>query len=190
MAVWNELIASGKVGYMAMLRNLRNIIKSGADIAPVLEKISDLKLVRRSRQLPFRFYSAYKTLLDAGLMTPEIHVALEKAITTSIENIETIKGRTLVAVDTSGSMGSTISRNSNIRCCDIASLFGAMASHICEDATVCYFDSASGGWYGEKSKGYRIAHYGKYDSVLDIALKNSFHGGGSEKLYLRSGDQG
>ena len=177
--VWNELIASGKVGYMAMLRNLRNIIKSGADIAPVLEKISDPKLVRRSRQLPFRFYSAYKTLLDAGMMTPETHVALEKAITTSIENIETIKGRTLVAVDTSGSMGSTISRNSNIRCCDIASLFGAMASHICEDATVCYFDSASGGWYRE-SKGYRIAHYGKYDSVLDIALKNSFHGGGTD----------
>ena len=177
--VWDELIASGKVGYMAQLRNLRNIIKSGADIKPVLEKLSDPEQIRRSRQLPFRFFSAYRTLQSDQLMTPECHVALEKAINSAIENMPIIKGRTLVAVDVSGSMGSLISRNSTVRCCDIASLFGAMSSRICEDATVCYFDNQDR-WSCTGPDGYRTAHYGRYDSILDIALKNSFRGGGTD----------
>ncbi len=178
-AVWNELIASGKVGYMALLRNLRNIVKSGADIAPVLKVLSDPEQVRRSRQLPFRFYSAYLTLVDERLMTDSIHRALEKALEVSVENMEQIPGRTLIAVDVSGSMGSRISSKSIVRCCDIASLLGAMASRICEDATVCYFD-CSGSWSSVGGKGYTIKHYGKFDSILDICKNSHFSGGGTQ----------
>lgn len=176
--VWNELIASGKVGYMALLRNLRNIITSGADVAPVLAVIADPVQVKKSRQLPFRFYSAYKTISNAGLMTKDIHKALESALCASVDNMEQIKGRTLIAVDVSGSMGSPISAKSDVRCCDIASLMGAMANRICEDATVCYFDAAN--CWGSTKKGYRIAKYGKYDSVLDTAVSNAFSGGGTD----------
>ena len=194
--VWDELIASRKVGYMALLRNLRNIIKAGADITPVLAVLSDPVQVKRSRQLPFRFFSAYKTLERDGLMSDEIHRALESAINASVDNLETIKGRTLIAVDVSGSMGSRISSKSDICCSDIASLLGAMADKLCEDATVCYFE-ASKALYREYYRrqgmkfpesmyrdseecGYRIANYGKYDSVLEIALQNSFAGGGTD----------
>ena len=193
--VWDELIASGKVGYMALLRNLRNIIKCGANLGPVLAKLSDPEQVRHSRQLPFRFYSAYRALSVENLITPEIHRALEAALTASIDNMDQIPGRTLIAVDVSGSMSSTVSARSDVRCCDIASLFGAMASRLCEDATVCYFEAPKS-FYREYYKrlgrafpvdafkdseecGYRIAHYGKYDSVLETALRNSFSGGGT-----------
>ena len=175
--VWDELIASGKVGYMALLRNLRNIVKSGADIRPVLAVLADPEQVRRSRQLPFRFYSAYRTLQNEQLITPEIHRALEEAILCSIGNIEQIPGRTLIAVDVSGSMRSTVSAKSDVRCCDIAALFGAMASRLCEDATVCCFDCE--GW-PKGHQGYRIAHYGKYESILDICQKSAFAGGGTD----------
>ena len=117
--VWNELIASGKVGYMALLRNLRNIIKSGAEITPVLQILSDPERVRKSRQLPFRFYSAYLTLSDENILSGNTHRALEKALEVSVENMEQIPGRTLIAIDVSGSMGSRISRRSEVRCCDI-----------------------------------------------------------------------
>lgn len=66
--VWDELIASGRVGYMALLRNLRNIIKSGADITPVLAALSNPIQVKKSKQLPFRFFSAYRMLEKEGLM--------------------------------------------------------------------------------------------------------------------------
>lgn len=194
--VWDELIASGRVGYMSLLRNLRNIIKSGADITPVLAVLSDSVQVKKSKQLPFRFFSAYRMLEKEGLMTDEIHRALESAVTVSVDNMEKIKGRTLIAVDVSGSMNSRISAKSDIRCSDIASLLGAMANKLCEDATVCYFE-ASKTLYREyyrrrgmkfpeyiyknsEERGYRIANYGKYDSVLEIALQNSFAGGGTD----------
>ena len=191
--VWEELIASGKVGYMALLRNMRNIIKSGADIAPVLEVIADEERVKKSRQLPFRFYSAYKMLEDEGLMTPEIHQALEKALTYSVQNLETIPGRTLIAVDVSGSMGCCISNKSTVRCSEIAALLGAMASRLCEDATVCYFDY-DGGWSClPEKKGYMIKHYGKYDSILEICRNSDFNGGGTQMelpmLYVLNEDK-
>lgn len=167
--VWDELICSGKVPYMALLRNLRNIAKSGADIGPVLEVISDPERVRKSRQLPFRFYSAYREMDKAGLRTPEIHRALESAITYSTENVEKLPGRTLIALDRSGSTSSPISGKSDIRCCDIASLIAAIASRICEDPEVCFFDTS-----------YSIARYGRYNSILDTAVKNSFAGGGTD----------
>ncbi len=177
--VWNELIASGKVGYMALLRNLRNILKSGADAAPVLNVLSDPERVRKSRQLPFRFFSAYRMLEQENLMTPEIHRALEKALTVSVGNLETIPGRTLIAVDVSGSMTAPISRKSTVRCSEIAGLLGAMASRICEDAAVCYFDY-SGGWSCVSNDGYVVEHYGKYDSILEICRKHRFTGGGTQ----------
>ncbi len=194
--VWDELIASGKVGYMALLRNLRNIIKCGANLEPVLTKLSDPEQIRRSRQLPFRFYSAYRTLTNDFLMTPEIHRALESALTLSIDNMEPIPGRSLIAVDISGSMSAPVSEKSDVRCSDIASLLGAMAGRLCEDATVCYFSVeksflrdhyrrlgrafSEDAYRDDPECGYRIAHYGKYDSVLETALQNSFAGGGTD----------
>jgi len=178
--VWNELIASGKVGYMALLRNLRNIVKCGADVAPVLAKLSNPKEIKKSRQMPFRFYSAYVELKKAGMMTPDIHEALEKAITLSTGNMPMMKGRTLIAIDTSGSMSSRISAKSNVTCGEIGVLLGALATRMCEDATVCYFNSAGWGWSSSNQKGYRIERYGKYDSILDICEKNSRMSGGTD----------
>ena len=178
--VWDELIASGKVGYMALLRNLRNIVRCGADIAPVLKVLSDPERVKKSRQLPFRFFSAYRMLEQENLMTPEIHRALENALTVSVENLDTVPGRTLIAVDVSGSMGSCISRKSTVMCSEIAGLLGAMSSRICEDAAVCYFD-CPGGWSCLRGdKGYIVEHYGKYDSILEICRKHIFSGGGTQ----------
>lgn len=178
--VWESLISANAIPYMAMLRNLKNMASKKVDLAPVLAKLSDPVQVKKSRQLPFRFYSAYRTLKNEGLMTPEIHKALEKALTHSIDNLEQIKGRTLIAVDVSGSMGDRISKKSDVTCADIASLLGSMASRICEDATVCYFDSADSWSCTGGRKGYRIEHYGKFDSVLATAEKNAFHGGGTD----------
>ncbi|MED1623924.1 TROVE domain-containing protein [Bacillus pseudomycoides] len=61
--VWEELIDSGKVGYMALLRNLRNIVNSGAsNIDTVYNILRDPERVKKSKQLPFRFFSAYRVV--------------------------------------------------------------------------------------------------------------------------------
>ena len=178
--VWDELIASGKVGYMALLRNLRNIVKCGADLSPVLSALADPTRVRESRQLPFRFFSAYRTLEQEDLMTPEIHQALETAIGVSVERMETIPGRTLIAVDVSGSMGAKISNRSTVTCADIARVLAALSSRVCEDGTVCYFDCDDRFSCTGSREGYKIVRYGKFDSILVASQQGRFGGGGTD----------
>lgn len=58
---------------------------------------------------------------------------------------------------------------------EIDALLGAMASRLCEDATVCYFHSGP-----DINSGLKIAHYSKSDSILDICRKTAFYGGGTD----------
>ena len=63
--VWRKLVQSHRLGYMATLRNLRNMLKLGMDeetIQMVCDYISNPEAVRKSKQLPFRFLSAFLEL--------------------------------------------------------------------------------------------------------------------------------
>jgi telomerase protein component 1 len=63
--VWQKLIDNKKLPYMAMLRNLRNMIKSGISNKHhdwVIKKLQDEGAVINSKQFPFRFFTAYEIL--------------------------------------------------------------------------------------------------------------------------------
>ena len=137
---WEELINSGRCGYMGLLRNLRNIINVNPDnLDKVLDKISDPEAVKHSRQLPFRFLSAYKNLpANAGKKVTD---ALEKAVESACENVPKLPGRTVIAVDVSGSMSNNVSAKSDVRCCEIGMMLGIIANRICEDAIFYAFDN-------------------------------------------------
>lgn len=139
--VWNELMSEGHLGYMALLRNLRNIISSGADVEAALQVISDPEAVRHSRQLPFRFYSAWRMLEQEGMMTTGISRALDKALEVSCENVGCMPGKTAVLIDTSGSMGCSVSPNSVVTSRDIAAVLAAIVVRVSDDAWVCRFDT-------------------------------------------------
>ena len=141
---WDELIEGNKLGYMAALRNLRNIINSGAkNIDKVYDMLQDPEKVRKSKQLPFRFYSAYQTLAKEGVGSSKVYNVLEKALKLSTQNIEKIPGITLIAADVSQSMTwDPIASKSDIRPVDIAVLMLSMANYICEDAITVAFDGS------------------------------------------------
>jgi hypothetical protein len=75
--------------------------------------------VRRSRQFPFRFLSAY-------LNVPSLRwgYALEQALDAATANIPELPGRTLILIDTSASMGQPVSRKSAMTMVQAAALFG------------------------------------------------------------------
>ena len=63
--VWKKLVRSRRLGYMATLRNLRNMLKLGMDketMQMVCDFIANPEAVRKSKQLPFRFLSAFLEL--------------------------------------------------------------------------------------------------------------------------------
>jgi hypothetical protein len=117
---WESLIPT--MGYMALLRNLRNFEKAGIsrDARKAVQgRLADPAQVAKSRQFPFRFLSAYRAV--EGDWWNE---ALSDALDASVGNLPKFKGRTLVLVDTSGSMRSPISQKSSVSHVDIGGLFG------------------------------------------------------------------
>jgi len=141
--VWEELISERKLGYMAMLRNMRNILNAGVEnINDVYKFLSNEERVLRSRQLPFRFYSAYKELKNVNGTTSRTLDTLENAMKLSTQNIKKLEGKTLIAIDTSGSMGCSISNNSTVSCEDIAKVIGSIGNYICEDSIIVTFDTS------------------------------------------------
>lgn len=138
--VWDELISEDRVGIFACVRNLRNMIQAGADIDPVLDKLGNEEAIRKSRLLPFRFFSAYKELHMAGLASTKVVRALDAAMRSACANVDPLPGRTAVLIDVSGSMDYRVSSKSVTTCADIASVLGAMAGHISDDAFVVCFN--------------------------------------------------
>ena len=119
---WETMIPS--MGYMALLRNLRNfdqavISKEAKNF--VKAKLANPEEVARSMQFPYRFFSAWQA---TGSMT--WGSVLEEAMELSTNNIPEFGGRTLILVDTSGSMQSSVGgAHSQAMRCDVAALFGA-----------------------------------------------------------------
>ena len=73
--VWRKLIQSHRLGYMATLRNLRNMLKLGMDeetMQMVCDYIANPEAVRKSKQLPFRFLSAFLELMDINELRKKI----------------------------------------------------------------------------------------------------------------------
>lgn len=120
--LWESLIDADALGYMALIRNLRNLDEAGVSkthAKKVVGIIEDEARVKSSRQLPFRFLSAYH-----AAPSDRWKQALTEALDYSTANIPKLSGRTLVLVDTSASMEGRLSDKSNVRYVDAAALFG------------------------------------------------------------------
>ncbi len=104
--VWVKLISEKKIGYFALLRNLRNIISQAPEmIDAACEILVDEKLIKKSLVLPFRFSTAYEEMKKVSdKETTKVILALNKAIDLSLANVPKFNGKTLVVLDVSGSM--------------------------------------------------------------------------------------
>lgn len=58
--IWEAVIPN--MGYMALLRNLNNFLKKEVDLDLVIPRLVNPQEIRKSKQLPFRFYTAMKQL--------------------------------------------------------------------------------------------------------------------------------
>ncbi|AHH20817.1 TROVE domain-containing protein [Nocardia nova SH22a] len=136
-ARWEAMIPS--MGYMALLRNLRNFDQAGvSDVvaATVAARLSDPDEVARSRQLPMRFLSAYRAAPSLRWSYP-----LEQALDASLANVPELQGRTLIMIDTSGSMRSAFSKDGTLMRWDAAVVFGLALARRCQTADVVSYSN-------------------------------------------------
>jgi hypothetical protein len=139
-AAWTAMIPN--MGYMALLRNLRNFDEAGVSdqvASQVIARLTDPERVARSRQLPFRFYSAYQAAPSDRWKHP-----LGLALDLSLPNIPDLAGGSLILLDTSGSMTWKVSTKSSVPRWRQAALFGlALAKAQGGRADVFGFDYAA-----------------------------------------------
>ncbi|XP_064201609.1 telomerase protein component 1 [Anguilla rostrata] len=72
---WEGLIDRKSLPFMAMLRNLRNMISVGISETHhrrILARLTNKEAVIRSRQFPFRFLSAHKSILELKKLVKEM----------------------------------------------------------------------------------------------------------------------
>jgi hypothetical protein len=189
---WEAMIPN--MGVMALLRNLRNFDQAGINRPTrfaVQAKISDPEVVRKSKQLPFRWYNAYRATDSLNYAS-----ALEDALDISLENIPKLKGKTLVLVDMSGSMfQGKVSAQSNVTYADAAALFGAALKLRNPDGVDLY---QFGSEYRELATRYmnhdsvRFSNYGSDKWWTGVTQKVELGKGGSilrsmEKFYDMGG---
>ena len=142
---WEELINSGKLGYMALMRNLRNILQADVsllEIQKVANRLADAEQVTKSKQLPFRYLSAYREIEKVNsTQTIMLMNALEAAVKCSASNIEGFdeNTRVLLASDVSGSMGSLISSRSTVRNYDIGMVLSMLLRNRCKQVLAGIF---------------------------------------------------
>jgi len=186
------------MGVMAAIRNLRNFDEAGVsdEVASVLAaRLADKEQVKASRQLPMRFLSAYRA-------APSLRwsYALEKALYHALSNVPRLKGRTLVLVDTSGSMHARFSRDGTLMRWDAAVLFGVALGQRCAEADVVSFSTSTrvfplvkgesllaslkrwgdGGWFfgnGTNTAQAVAAHYRSHDRVVILTDEQAHYSG-------------
>jgi hypothetical protein len=124
---FERLIREGKLGYLALLRNLRNMVDAGCDLDLVKEAI----IARKGAQLvfPFRYVAAARA-------APQLEPAIDQALVAAVADGVRLPGKTIILVDVSGSMNSRLSAKSDMMRMDAAA---TLASVINGDVRVFSF---------------------------------------------------
>ncbi|MGZ6373169.1 MAG: TROVE domain-containing protein [Ktedonobacterales bacterium] len=114
--LWTEILY--QLPYMALLRNLSNLLKYGVFesevcLAYAAGVIADRERVLKSKQFPHAFYNAYRVIETLTDHSPAARTTLKGALVTaldaSVANVPHLGERVLVACDVSGSMSNPIS---------------------------------------------------------------------------------
>lgn len=105
-AAWADLVRARQLGYLALLRNVRNILTHAPQVADELAcQLADENAVRRSLVFPFQFLAAVDVLAQGNLPgAARVLEALNEAVDHSLANVPKFEGNTLIALDSSGSM--------------------------------------------------------------------------------------
>jgi 60 kDa SS-A/Ro ribonucleoprotein len=124
---FERLLKEGKLGYLALLKNLRGMTQAGVDEVLI---VAALLLRKGAEQVfPFRYVAAARAC-------PSLEPAVDQALQAAIKELPKLEGKTVVLVDVSGSMDNPLSSKSDLTRVDAAA---ALASIVHGDLRVFTF---------------------------------------------------
>ena len=127
---FERLMAEKKLGALAFLRNLRNMVQAGIDEHVIREYAKTLDV---TKVLPFRYIAAAR-------IVPQFEDMLEDMMLRSLEKHEKLPGKTVLLIDVSGSMfGAKVSAKSELDRFDAAAALAVLCREICEEVEIYSF---------------------------------------------------
>lgn len=130
-ATWERLLREHKLGDMALLMNVRNMVEAKVDKG--LIEAALLTQAEQSKALPFRYVSAAKA-------APSLAAALSDAMLKAVSG--ELPGATAVVIDVSGSMDAVISGKSVLNRWEAAGALAILVREICPRCEVYTFSNA------------------------------------------------
>lgn len=126
-AEFTRLLSEGKLGYLALLRNISRIETLGVARGTVVDA---LRARRGARHVfPTQFYAAAQA-------SPAYADAIQDAMLANVKSWNRLSGRTVIIADVSGSMGNKLSVNSDYTRYDATALLVGCLVEQCEDPVV------------------------------------------------------
>jgi len=123
---FERLMSENKLGALAFIRNLRNMVQAGVSRQAMKEYGAKVNL---EYVLPFRF-------LSAARQVPGMEDLLEPMMLRCLEGQPKLPGKTVLILDTSGSMHAGISGKSDLTRLDTAAALAILVREICEDVVI------------------------------------------------------
>lgn len=183
VSVWMNLIPT--MGYQALRMNLRRIKEQwNTENDDNTSYFKDSKLYREIcnrmndgagyKAMPMEFLSAYNAT------DVDFNDLLEKEVGKTIDNVPALDGKTLILVDSSGSMNyGLMSNHSTLKPYDVAKTFASALALRAEDADVYTFD-APDSYYSNGSDGVYSVDLHDVSNILKADKKYPLAGGGTD----------
>ncbi len=128
------------MGHMALLRNLRNLIKVGVPNSLWTKKL--VEGAPEGKQIPFRYWSAFKAVEEAfgGKVPGDVLDAIEESMIISLGNLPKLPGKAAFLVDNSGSaVSNRVSSMSNMTTAEVGNLSGVIGAMLADEGYVGVF---------------------------------------------------
>ena len=167
---WEALLTEGKLGILAALRNIRNMMK---DPRPeVIEKLCKLlsnpEAIKKGMIMPYQMDIAYEIINEEfrnNQYSFDVKHALEKGLELAIPNLQhALPGKTLVMIDCSGSMHMNCSQGGKRMRASASSKAGLLA------AIVAKATGADVIRFGDNAQ---YANYDRSKNVFDLGKQLS-----------------
>ena len=127
-ATFERLLREGKLGGMAVLRNLRLMLAAGVAPKLIRERLSQ----GVARALPFRFVTAAR-------QAPRLEDSIEEAMLKGIAGLAKLKGSTGLVVDVSGSMNYKLAKKGETTRMDAAAGLAILLREKAEEFAIATF---------------------------------------------------
>ena len=166
---WEQILTEIRMPHMALLRNLRGIFEEVQDPGIQSSTLELLKRgVRRGKQFPFRYLSAWKAVEAAGRpWARKVQNTLEECMGIACENLPTLQGRSAFLTDNSGSAWCTCTSEwGSMEIAEIGNLSSVIGAMCAEEGVVFPFGDRLNSVTIRKDEGvlkqaYQISRFGK-----------------------------